>query len=234
MSVAARVAAASAVRSRPAHAGRRGPLDLSLYLVTDTRLCEGAGVPATVAAAVGAGVTVVQLRDHDACDDNFVALGRQLRAALDGTGVPLLVDDRVDLVEVIGADGAHIGQSDLDVPRARALLGEDRYLGLSVHDVAHVAAARGHGIDAVDYLGVGPVWPTATKPDHVPAGGIDAVRRVAAASPWPCVAIGGITADRVELLRGTGVAGIAVVSAICGRQDVRAAARELRRAWGAG
>jgi thiamine-phosphate pyrophosphorylase len=222
------------VPSRAGHAGRRAPLDLSLYLVTDTRLCHVAGVPATVAAAVDAGVTLVQLRDHDACDDDFVTLGRQVRAALAGTHVRLLVDDRVHLVEAIGADGAHVGQGDLDVRPARRVLGEERYLGLSVHDVAHVTAAREHGADAVDYLGVGPVWPTATKPGHVPAGGVDAVRRVAAASPWPCVAIGGITAARVGLLRGTGVAGVAVVSAICGRPDVRAAARELRREWDAG
>ncbi|MFH5824498.1 thiamine phosphate synthase [Georgenia sp. AZ-5] len=103
--------------------GRRAPacrprLDLSLYLVTDTALCGEAGVPATVAAAVAAGVTTVQLRDPAATDAELVALGRAVRAALAGTGVPLLINDRADLVEAIGADGAHVGQGDMDVREA--------------------------------------------------------------------------------------------------------------------
>ncbi|QTE27907.1 thiamine phosphate synthase [Pengzhenrongella sicca] len=211
--------------------GRRAPLDLSLYLVTDAALCAALGVEATVAAAVGAGVTAVQLRDPQATDDELVRLGRAVRARLAGTGVPLLVNDRVHLVAPIGADGAHVGQGDLDVAQARALLGEDGFLGLSVQTTAHVEAALAHGIDAVDYLGVGPVWATATKPDHAPPGGVDALRRIAAASPWPCVAIGGITAGRLPQLRAAGAAGVAVVSAICGQPDVRAATAALRARW---
>lgn len=209
----------------------RTRLDLSLYLVTDTAMCGEFGVPATVSAAVSAGVTVVQLRDPAASDSELVALGRQVAAGLAGTGVPLLVNDRVHLVAAIGAAGAHIGQDDLEVARARRVLGPERVLGLSVQAVGHVDAARGHGLGAVDYLGVGPVWPQATKPDAAAPGGLDTLADVVAVSPWPCVAIGGIDAERARLVRRTGAAGIAVVSAICGRPDVVAATRRLRRAW---
>ena len=210
------------------------PLDLSLYLVTDTAMCGALGVPATVAAAVAAGVTAVQLRDPAADDDAFVALGRQVRAVLAGTGVALIVNDRVQLVEAIGADGAHVGQGDLDLAGCRTILGDGAYLGLSVQDPAHVAAALAHGAGAVDYLGVGPVWGTASKPDHAPPGGVERLRSVRAVSPWPCVAIGGIGLDRVAQVRASGVAGIAVISAICSQDDVGFATAGLRRAWDGG
>jgi len=206
-------------------------LDLSLYLVTDTALCGRLGVPETVSAAVAAGVTAVQLRDPHADDDDVVRLGRELAARLRGTGVPLLVNDRVHLVEPIGADGAHVGQGDLDVGEARRRLGPDAVLGLSVQIVAHVEAARRLPAGTVDYLGVGPVWSQSTKPDAAAPGGPQVLRDVVLASPWPCVAIGGVTAERVPLVRLAGAAGVAVVSAVCGRPDVGAATRALRRAW---
>jgi thiamine-phosphate pyrophosphorylase len=136
---------------------RRPPLDLSIYLVTDTVMCGQFGVVATVSAAAGAGVTVVQLRDEDATDNELVSLGRQVMAVLKGTDVALIVNDRVHLVEAMGAHGAHVGQSDLGIGPARALLGPAAYLGLSAQTVEHVAAAREHADGTVDYLGVGPV-----------------------------------------------------------------------------
>ncbi|HEY5223610.1 MAG TPA: thiamine phosphate synthase [Microbacteriaceae bacterium] len=209
----------------------RPPLDLSLYLVTDTVLCGAYGVAATVAAAVRGGVTAVQLRDPHATDDDLVTLGRSVAAALYGTGVPLLLNDRVHLVEAIGAQGAHIGQSDLGVAEARTILGPDAYLGLSAQTVAHVAAARRLTPHAIDYLGVGPIWAQTTKPDAAAPGGLGRLRAVLAASPWPCVAIGGIGAERAALVRAAGAAGVAMVSAICGRRDPEAAARDIRSAW---
>ena len=175
---------------------RRPSLDLSVYLVTDTTLCGPKGVPATVAAAARAGVTAVQLRDPAASDDELVALGRAVVVALRGTGVPLLVNDRVHLVDAIGADGAHIGQSDLDPGAAREVLGPRAYLGLSAQTLEHVAAARARGVGTLDYLGVGPVWPQVTKPDAAEPGGVERLREIGAASPWPCVAIGGIDVER--------------------------------------
>jgi thiamine-phosphate pyrophosphorylase len=211
----------------------RPPLDLSVYLVTDTAMCGQLGVAATVSAAVGAGVSLVQLRDDTAADDELVSLGRQVIAALKDTDVALIVNNRVHLVDAMGAAGAHVGQSDVGIAAARAALGPTAYLGLSVQTVEHVAAARQHGEETLDYLGVGPVWGTATKADAAAPGGLDGLRRVVSASPWPCVAIGGINLERVPQVRRAGAAGAAVVSAICGQPDVGGATRELRNAWDA-
>ncbi|MHB1475394.1 MAG: thiamine phosphate synthase [Dermatophilaceae bacterium] len=210
---------------------RRPPLDLSIYLVTDTVLCGQFGVAATVSAAVGAGVTVVQLRDQDATDDELVSLGRQIVAVLHGTDVPLIVNDRVHLVDAIGAHGAHVGQCDLEIGTARALLGPAAYLGLSAQTVEHVAAAREHADGTLDYLGVGPAWATTTKLDAAAPGGLERLHQVTSVSPWPCVAIGGINLQRLPRVRRAGAAGAAVVSAICGQPDVAAATRALRAAW---
>lgn len=209
----------------------RRPVDLSLYLVTDTNLCGPRGVPATVAAAVAGGVTVVQLRDPGATDADFVALGLAVRQVLAGTGVPLIVDDQVHLVQDIGADGVHVGQRDMPPDQVRQLLGPDAIVGLSVSTIEQVDAARQLSADVLDYLGVGPVWPTTTKPDHGPTIGTDGVAAVAAASPWPVVAIGGISLGRAGALRHSGVAGVAVVSAVCVAEDPAVAAADLRAAW---
>ncbi|HEY5880489.1 MAG TPA: thiamine phosphate synthase [Nakamurella sp.] len=209
------------------------PVDLSLYLVTDTVLCGTFGVAPTVAAAVAAGVTVVQVRDPHASDDEFVHLGRSVAAVLAGTGVPLIVNDRVHLVAAIGADGAHVGQGDLDPASARQLLGPHALLGLSVQTAAHVEAAATLPPGTVDHLGVGPVWWQATKPDAADPGGLQTLAAIVARSPVPCVAIGGIDAARAALVRGTGAAGVAVVSAICGQPDPAVAARRIRDAWDA-
>ncbi len=210
-------------------------VDLTLYLVTDTGLCGSRGVPATVAAALRGGVTVVQVRDPLAPDDEFVRLGRSVVAALAGTGVPLIVNDRVHLVAAIGAAGAHVGQGDLDPVAARRMLGPDALLGLSVQTLAHVEAAAALPPGTVDHLGVGPVWPQGTKPDAAEPGGLDTLAAIVRSSPVPCVAIGGIDAARAPLVRSAGAAGVAVVSAICGQPDPGAAARRVRAAWdGAG
>ena len=205
--------------------------DLSLYLVTDTGLCGALGVPSTVAAAVAAGVGVVQLRDPHAGDAELVTLGRAVARELEGTGVPLLVNDRVHLVDAIGAHGAHVGQGDTDPREVRARLGHTAYLGLSVQTTAHVEAARALGPGVVDYLGVGPVFAQTTKPDAAAPGGLARLTGIVALSPWPCVAIGGIGPAQVGQVRATGAAGVAVVSAICGQPDVAAATRTLAAAW---
>lgn len=209
----------------------RTPLDLRLYLVTDAAICGEFGVTATVSATVGAGVTVVQLRDGEATDDELVSLGREILAVLAGTGVPLIVNNRIHLVDAMGASGAHVGQSDLGIDQARALLGPAAYLGLSVQSVEQVGTAREHDVGTLDYLGVGPVWETATKLDAAEPGGLKRLRQITSASPWPCVAIGGITLERLPQVRQAGAAGVAVASAICGQPDVALATRMLRSAW---
>lgn len=209
----------------------RPPLDLSVYLVTDTRMCGRVGVVATVTEAVSAGVTAVQLRDPHSGDEDFVALGTRLRKSLDWTGVPLLVNDRVHLVAEIGASGAHVGQGDMHPVAARDLLGDDAYLGLSVHTAGQVDEALRLPAGTVDYLGVGPVWSQSTKPDAAAPCSPEALADIVRRSPWPCVAIGGVDAGRAATVRRSGAAGVAVVSAICGRPDVAAATRNLREAW---
>lgn len=211
--------------------GARARLDLTLYLVTDANLCGPDGVVPTVAAAVPAGVTAVQLRDPEAADDDFVKTGVALRRALSGTGVPLIVNDRVHLVDEIGADGAHVGQGDLDPRTARAALGPEAYLGLSIQAVSQVEDALALPHETVDYIGVGPVWGQSTKPDAAPPIGLRELEAITGASAWPCVVIGGVDEARVALARRHGAAGVAVVSAICGRPDVAAATRALRTAW---
>jgi thiamine-phosphate pyrophosphorylase len=201
------------------------PLDLSVYLVTDP--ASRMGVVETVAAAVTGGVTLVQLRDKDMDDGAFVALGRAIQEVLAPTGVPLLVNDRVALVGAIGAAGAHIGQSDMDVEAARAILGPEAILGLSVQKHEQVRDAY----PGVDYVGIGPVRATASKRDHAAPIGLDGFAALCARMPLPCVAIGGVTAEDAAPIKAAGGAGMSVVSAICAAEDPAGAARILATAW---
>ncbi|WP_229898589.1 thiamine phosphate synthase [Streptomyces finlayi] len=191
--------------------------------MTDTRLCGDRGVAATVAAAVRGGVTAVQLRDPGADARALFSLGRAIQGELHGTGVPLIVNDRLDVAVWLGADGVHLGQRDVSPEVARRLLGPDAYVGLSVSRAEQLAGVT----DAVDHLGVGPVFPQTTKPDADEPIGLDGLARIVRESPLPCVAIGGIGVAEVAGVMGSGAAGVAVVSAVCGRPDPEAAARSL-------
>ena len=197
-------------------------LDLSLYLVTDPRLCARYGLVETVVAAVRGGVTIVQLRDKQASDGELIDQARQLKAALAGSGVPLIINDRLTVAIESGADGLHLGQSDGDVVAARAAMGEQAILGLSVQNHAQLARLDPAPLD---YLGLGPVFATSTKHDHAQPLGFDGLAALVAASPLPTVAIGGLEAEHVDKIRAAGAKGPAVVSAICGQADPEAAAR---------
>ncbi|WP_028707766.1 thiamine phosphate synthase [Propionicicella superfundia] len=205
-------------------------LDLSVYLITDTGLCGGYGVARTVRDAIGAGATFVQVRDPHATDDEFLALAVQVVAAARGTGVPVVLNDRVHLVAAAGADGAHVGQGDMPIAQARELLGPDAILGLSASEPAEFAAARATGA-RLDYVGIGPVFDQSTKPDAGAALGLAGLAERVAACPWPAVAIGGIGPSNIAAVRDTGVAGASVVSAICGQPDPAAATASLVREW---
>ncbi len=202
--------------------------DLSVYVVLDTGLCRPEALVATAAAAVAGGARVLQLRDKAGPTQRRVATGRALQAALGGTGAALILNDDLDAARAIGADGLHVGQGDLDPTAARATLGANAILGLSVETVAHACAVDEA---VVDYVGAGPVFATATKPDHAPPLGWDGLQRVLAAAPVPGVAIGGIKASHAGDVRRAGAVGMAVVSAVCGQPDPAAAARALRAAW---
>ena len=206
-------------------------IDLSLYLILDPDLCGARGMAETARAAVAGGVTAVQLRHKTASTDDRVAAGRALKAALAGTGVPLIVNDDVDAACALSAeglaDGLHVGQDDLPPVEARARIGRGMVLGLSVETVD---AAKAVDAEMVDYVGVGPVFATGTKPDHKPPSGFDGLAQLVAASPVPAVAIGGLKARHAAQVAATGAAGMAVISAICGAPDPRTAARDIAAA----
>nr|WP_172328274.1 thiamine phosphate synthase [Mangrovicoccus sp. HB161399] len=202
-------------------------IDLSVYLVLDPELCAQIGMIETAVRAVAGGVTAVQLRDKTAPHAEFVATGRALKAALAGTGVPLIVNDNVAAAIEIGAAGLHVGQGDMPAHEARMRIGPDMILGISVETPDHAAA-----IDPrlVDYVGAGPVFATATKPGHAAPTGFAGLAEIIAASPVPAVAIGGVKHGHAAEAVAAGAQGLAVVSAICGRPDPARAARVLAHA----
>ncbi|MBY5324118.1 thiamine phosphate synthase [Rhizobium leguminosarum] len=198
--------------------------DLSLYLVLDPDLCAGIGMVETARLAVAGGATMVQLRDKHAGTIRMIETGRALKQALDGTGALLIVNDDVEAAIAIGADGLHIGQEDMDAMKARAMVGAEMILGLSVESEA---LANAVDPDLIDYTGVGPVFATPTKADHKQPIGFDGLARLVKASPVPSVAIGGLKADHVAQVFAAGASGLAVVSAICGTPDPEAATRRI-------
>lgn len=204
--------------------------DLSLYLVLDVAACGRAALVDTALAAVRGGATLVQLRDKTASHAALIASGTALVRALAGIGVPLIVNDDVEAAIACGAAGAHVGQGDLSPAMARARLGPDRILGLSVETVAQAAAADPA---LVDYVGISPVFGTGTKPDHAPPLGLQGLAAATAATRLPAVAIGGLAAEHAAAVLGAGAAGMAVVSAICGQPDPEAATRRLAEALAA-
>ncbi|MEQ8968519.1 MAG: thiamine phosphate synthase [Azospirillaceae bacterium] len=214
------------VRPAPPRPGRR-VIDLSVMLVTDPVQCAGRGIAATVTEAVAGGATCIQLRDKTADDAELTELARELMAALAGTGVALIVNDRLAVAQAAGADGLHVGQGDGRPAEARARLGAAAIIGVSAHDEVELAA-----IDpaVVDYVGTGPLRATKTKPDHEPPLGPARLAALRALAPVPMVAIGGVTAEDAPALIGAGIDGLAVVSAICAADDPRAAARRLAEA----
>lgn len=197
---------------------------MCLYAVTDRSWLDGRSLSEVCAAAIAGGITFLQIREKQLGRAAFLAEARTLKRLAADANIPFVVNDAVDIAKEIDADGAHIGQSDESLATARALLGEDKIIGISVQNVAEArAAARG----GADYLGVGAVFATATKTD---AKLVDrqALQDICRSVDIPVVAIGGISADRVLSLAGSGVDGIAVVSALFAAGDIEDAARELR------
>lgn len=203
------------------------PSELRLYAVTDRRaLPAGVTLAQAVEAALDGGVTCLQLREKEASAGEILALARPLLPLCRARRVPLLINDRVDIALAAGADGVHLGQEDLPLPEARALLGPDRILGATAHTVAEALRAQAEG---ADYLGVGAMFPTGTKANTISTSA-DTLKAICAAVSIPVVAIGGVTAQNLPTLAGTGIAGAAVVSAIFSQSDLTAAARALRAA----
>lgn len=197
---------------------------LKLYLVTDRGLAGGRNLEDVVLEAVAGGVTMVQLREKSIGTREFVELAARLRKALEGTGVPLIINDRIDVALASGADGVHIGQSDMPYVEARRLLGPDKIIGLSIETPEELEEAN--ALD-VDYVAASPVFATPTKTDTARPWGLDALKDFCLRSKHPVVAIGGMNAATAKSVFEAGADGIAVVSAIIAAEDPREAARTI-------
>jgi thiamine-phosphate pyrophosphorylase len=199
--------------------------DLLVYLVTDRSLCLGRSLEEVVAQAAEGGCTMVQLREKEADTGEFVQLARALHKLLTPLSIPLLINDRVDVALAAGVEGVHVGQSDMLAEDVRRIMGPDAIVGLSVETEAELLDAQNR---PVDYIGIGPVYPTQTKKDVKGSPWEpDGLKRAVGLSSIPLVAIGGVQRDNARAVAGSGVAGIAVVSAICSAPSPAEAAREL-------
>lgn len=199
----------------------------TLCLVIGPDDVMGRDVVDVAAAAIAGGVTVLQLRWKQVEDATLADLARRLLPVCRAAGVPLIINDRIEVARVTGADGVHLGQGDAAPALARRVLGPEAIIGWSVENAAQAGVVPA----MVDYVGLGPVLATSTKPDHAPPvglGGFAAVRRVIGC---PVMAIGGVGVGNAMALRRAGADGLAVVSAICAALDPMAATTALRNAF---
>lgn len=199
-------------------------IDYTLYLVTDRDLMSTDTLVEAVEAACTGGVTLVQLREKHVTRDEYETIARDVKRICDAYDVPLIINDSPEVAVAVGAAGAHVGQEDLEASRVRDIVGPDAIVGVSAASVAEARAAQAAG---ADYLGVGAITPTATKPE---AGvlTIDELREIVDCVDIPVVAIGGVNAQTIPSLAGLGLAGYSVVSAIIAAPDIEAASHELR------
>jgi len=202
--------------------------DLSLYLVTDRRLSLGRTTCEVVAEAIAGGVTAVQLREKHCSTREFIAEARLVKKLLQGTAIPLIINDRLDVALAVEAEGVHLGQQDMSISDARRLAGSRLIIGISAESLADALRAEAEG---ADYIGISPVFATATKTDTAKPLGLAGIRRIREAVRLPLVGIGGITVDNaIEVLRA-GADGVAVVSAIVSAPCPRSAAAALKQQW---
>ena len=201
---------------------------LLLYAVTDRHWLKGRSLKEDVESALKGGASFIQLRekedmalDHDAYLQEALEIGRLCRSY----GVPFVLDDEVELAIEADADGVHVGQEDMEAGRVREKLGKEKILGVSVQTVEEAILAKERG---ADYLGVGAVFPTGSKKDAVDVS-LEALKAICEAVDLPVVAIGGISRDNVMELKGSSIAGIAVISAIFAKPDIEKATADLRK-----
>lgn len=199
---------------------RRGML---LYAVTDSAWLHGRTLASCVREALAGGATFVQLREKHMTTDELVEEARTILPICREARVPFLIDDDVEAARLVGADGVHVGQSDTACAEARRILGPDAIVGVSAQTVEQAVAAEQAG---ADYLGVGALIPTPTKPDAVDVTP-EELARICSAVKIPVVGIGGLHLSTVDILDGTGAAGAAVVSAIFAAEDIERDTREL-------
>jgi thiamine-phosphate pyrophosphorylase len=199
-------------------------IDYSLYLVTDRELMSSKTIEESVSEAINGGCTIVQLREKSTSSRDFFETAKRVHEITKKSGVPLIINDRVDIALAINAEGVHIGQSDLPYEIVRKIVGEIMIIGVSASNLYEAKAAVNSG---ADYLGVGAMFATGTKTDAKIIS-LDELRAIRAAVSLPIVVIGGINQATVPLFKGIGINGIAVVSAIVSENDVAAAAKEIK------
>jgi thiamine-phosphate pyrophosphorylase len=201
----------------------RQNMDFTLYLVTDRRWLGERTLWDGVEEAIRGGATLVQLREKKISSKEYLELAQRVKEVTDRHDIPLIINDRIDIALAIDADGVHLGPEDLPVPIARKLLGGGKIIGSSAASVDEALLFQAQG---ADYLGVGAVFPTATKRGTEKVG-LEDLRGIKSAVHIPVVAIGGINAENAKPVMETGVDGVAVVSAIMDQTDIREAARQL-------
>ncbi|SFR87133.1 thiamine phosphate synthase [[Clostridium] aminophilum] len=199
---------------------------LLLYAVTDRHWLNGRTLIDQVREAIDGGATFIQLREKELDEERFEQEAREIGALCRERHIPFVLDDNVMLAKKVGADGVHVGQSDMEAGNVRSLIGPDRILGVSAQTVEQAIRAEQAG---ADYLGVGAVFPTGSKDDATEVS-YDTVKAIVEAVSIPVIAIGGITKDNVGELSGTGIAGVAVISAIFAKEDIHEATAELKTA----
>ena len=201
--------------------------DPTLYLVTDRYDYSEEEFLARIEAALKGGVTLLQLREKHDTTREYMALAEKVHAVTRAYGVPLIIDDRLDVAMAVDAEGVHLGQSDLPVGIARQILGPDKIIGATTKTVPQALEAYEQG---ADYLGVGAMYPTTTKVITVLTKP-ETLNEICQAVPIPANAIGGLNKDNLDILRGIPVAGICVVTAIMKSDDPEQAARDLKAAF---
>ncbi|MBR5414064.1 MAG: thiamine phosphate synthase [Fibrobacter sp.] len=203
------------------------PLDTTLYFITDsTTVPEDRFLPVVEAACKG-GATIIQLREKDRPTREYLKMAVATHEITSRYGIPLIIDDRVDVALAIGAEGVHVGQSDMPVRLARKLMGADKIIGATAKTVPQALEAYEQG---ADYLGCGAIYPTTTHVNTVITP-VETLKDVVKAVPIPVNAIGGLNKDNIFVLKGSGIAGICVVSAIMKSAAPETATRELKEAF---
>ena len=199
--------------------------DLLVYAVTDRSWLDGKTLAQAVEAALQGGATFVQLREKSLNTEDLLREAREIQELCRRYQVPFVINDNVELACQIGADGVHVGQKDMEAGMVRQMLGPDKILGVSAQTVEQALLAEAKG---ADYLGVGAVFPTDSKAD-AEAVSWETLQAICRAVHIPVVAIGGIGRQNLSVLKGSGICGIAVISAIFGAEDICEATRELKR-----
>ena len=198
---------------------------LELYLVTDRQWTGNQSLLEQVEESIQGGVSIVQLREKNLDDESFLKEAIQMKELTSKYGIPFIVNDNVLVALHSEADGIHIGQNDLAIQEVRKMVGPHRIIGVSAQTVEQAITAQQNG---ADYLGVGAVFSTTTKSDAVEVS-YETLKAICEAVTIPVVAIGGITVDNVHDLKGSGIDGIAIVSAILAQKNIKKAAEDLRK-----